>query len=270
MTAPRSIQATRRVLAVGVNTYREAVRNRTFVGLLFFAVAFILLSLVMSELTVVGQGPRVVQNFGFFAIGLFGVITSVVMGALLVYKELEQKTIYTIVSKPIRRFEVVLGKYLGLLGILVVQLACLGVVWALAMVLQGVTPGLEHLKGWSLILVEVGVVAATAVMFSAWTSPVLTGLFSFGVFAVGRVIYLLEEMLGQSRGLFVDNPVARGLGEAVVMIFPDLSAFDVSQQVLLQVPVGGGYLLHATLYGLGYIVVALCLGMVAFERRDFV
>ena len=77
-------------------------------------------------------------------------------------------------------------------------------------------------------------------------------------------------MLGQSRGLFVDNPVARGLGEAVVMIFPDLSAFDVSQQVLLQVPVGGGYLLHATLYGLGYIVVALCLGMVAFERRDFV
>lgn len=270
MTSPSRFQGVGRVLAVGRNTYREAVRNRAFLGLLVFAVAFILFSLVMSELTVVGQGPRVVQNFGFFAVGLFGVVTAVVMGALLVYKELEQKTIYTIISKPIRRFEFVVGKYVGLLSILVVQLVCLGVVWWLAMTLQGVSPGLEHLKGWFMVLVEVSVIAAIAVMFSAWTSPVLTGLFSLGVFAVGRVIYLLEEMLGQDRGLFADNPVARFMGDAVVMIFPDLSTFDLSQQVLLEVPIDWGYLAHASVYGLGYVVLSLCLGVLAFERRDFV
>ena len=258
-----------RILAVALNTYREAVRNKAFVGLGLFAVAFLLLSLAMSELTVVGQGSRVVQNFGFFVMSLFGVLTAIAMGTLLVYRELEQRTIYSIVSKPIRRHEFILGKYLGLLTILGVQLVGLGVVWALVMWLQGVTLGVEHLKGWILVFFEVETLAAVAVMFSAWTTPVLSGLFSLGVFAVGRVIPLLEGMLGHSRGLFVENPVLKWVGEAVVRVFPDLGVFDVSQQVLLEVPVSWTYVAHALVYGLAYRVICLVLGMLAFERRDF-
>jgi ABC-type transport system involved in multi-copper enzyme maturation permease subunit len=259
-----------RVGAVARNTFREALRNRAFVGLVAFSVAFILLSLALSEMAVVGQEARVVQSFGFFAISLAGAITAVVMGALLVYKEIERKTIYTIISKPIHRHEFIIGKLGGLVGLLVVQVVILGLVWAFVTSMQGGSVSVEHLKGLALIVLEISLVASVAVMFSAFSSPVLTGLFSFGVFVTGRLIPLMEEMLSSNRGLFVENDFARFVGEAAVMVLPDLSVFNVSQQVLLGVPVHLAYMGEATLYAAAYGVVFIVIAIWAFERRDFI
>ena len=239
-------------------------------GLVAFSIAFILLSLALSEMAVVGQEARVVQSFGFFAISLAGAITAVVMGALLVYKEIERKTIYTIVSKPIHRHEFIIGKLCGLIGILIVQVAILGLVWAMVTSVQGGDVGVEHLKGIALIVLEVSLVACVAVMFSAFSSPVLTGLFSLGVFATGRLIPLIEEMLSANRGLFVENAFARFVGEAAVTVLPDLSVFNVSQQVLLGVPVHLSYMGEAIVYALAYGLVFLVIAIWAFERRDFI
>lgn len=258
-----------RIAAVAQNTFREAVRNRAFLGLLFFSVAFLLSSILLSALAVIGEGARVVVDFGFFAVGLFAAVTAIVMGALLVYKELEKKTIYTIVSKPIHRYEFILGKYLGLLVILAAQVVGLSLVWVLVILMRDGDVSLEHAKGMMLVLMEVGVVAAVAMMFSAASNPMLTGLFTFGVFVVGRLVYLIEDMLRAPKGLFADNRVARVFGETVVAIFPDLSVFDVSQQVLLGVPVAPGYLLHAFTYASAYALIFLVIALFAFERRDF-
>lgn len=261
---------TGRVMAVAHNTFREAIRNRAFVGLVLFAVAFILLSLLLSELTVVGQGPRVVQSFGFFAVSSFGAVTAIVMGALLVYKELERKTIYTILSKPVHRYEFIAGKYAGLVGILMVQILLLGVVWFGVIALQGGTVSLDHVRGLILMGFEVALVAAVAVMFSSITTPVLTGLFSLGVFGVGRLVTLIEEMLAGQKGLLVDHDLARFIGESVVAVWPDLSVFNISQQVLLGVPVSWSYVGSCLLYGASYSLIFFLIGVWAFERRDFV
>lgn len=258
-----------RVMAVAKNTFREAVRNRAFLGLLLFSVAFLLSSILLSALAVVGEGARVVVDFGFFAVGLFAAATAIVMGALLVYKELEKKTIHTIVSKPIHRYEFILGKYLGLLAILTAQVVGLSVVWLLVILMRDGDVSVEHAKGMILVLMEVGIVASVAMMFSAASNPMLTGLFTLGVFVVGRLVYLVESMLQAPKGLFVDNAFARAFGETVVAIFPDLSVFDVSQQVLLGVPVAPAYLLHAFAYALAYSLVFLVIALFAFERRDF-
>ena len=260
----------RRTSAVAANTYREALRNRAFVALVVFAIAFILLSLVLSEMAVVGQEARVVQSFGFFSIGLVGAITAILMGALLVYKEVERKTIYTILSKPIHRYEFLVGKLLGLWALLMVQVAILSSVWALVSLSQGAEVGLEHLKCLGLIAVEVGLMGSVAVMFSAFSSPVLTGLFSLGFFVVGRSIPLIEEMLAASQGLFVESAFARAMGQATAAILPDLSVFNLSQQVLLEVPIHLGYLGSALLYASAYALVFLIIGIWSFERRDFI
>jgi len=265
-----SVFSLRRVYAVARNTFREALRNRAFVGLVVFAIAFILLSMALSEMAVVGQEARVVQSFGFFAISLVGALTAIIMGAMLVYKEVERKTIYTIVSKPIHRYEFIIGKHMGLVGILVVQLVILALVWTVVTRLQGGDVGLEHTKALVLILVEVALVASVAVMFSAFSSPVLTGLFSLGVFMTGRLVPLLEEMLGSTRGLFVENGLARMVGETAVNVLPDLSVFNVSQQVLLGVPVHMGYIGEACVYACAYGVIFLAIAIWAFERRDFI
>ncbi|MDP6944002.1 MAG: ABC transporter permease [Myxococcota bacterium] len=265
-----SVLRANRVLAVARNTFREAVRNRAFVGVTCFAIAFILFSLILSELTVVGQGPRVVVDFGLYAISLFASATAILMGTLLVYKELEKKTIYTILSKPIRRHEFLLGKYLGMVGILAMELLVLGLIWGFVLWIQGGAFNAEHIKALVLIGCEASLVAAVGVMFSSQSTPALTGLFTLGVFVVGRVVYVLEEMLQASKGLFVDNPFARLFGQAVTAVFPDLSVFNVSQQLLLEVTISWAYLGQALLYATCYGLIVIAIGMLAFERRDFV
>ena len=259
-----------RVRAVASNTFREAMRNRAFLGLGLFGVLFILFSLVLSELTVVGQGPRVVVDFGFFAVGLFAAATAIVMGALLVYKEVDKKTIYTILSKPLHRYEFIVGKYLGMVSILAAQVIVLALIWTVPLVVQGADVSVEHAKGMLLIVFEVSIVAAVAVMFSAQSTPALTGLLSVGVFVVGRLVYMVEEMLGGTKGLFVDNPIARLFGQGVVAVAPDLSVFNVSQQVLLGVEVSWAYIGHAVVYAVCYVVIILGIAVLGFQRRDFV
>ena len=265
-----NVAAAGRVIAVAKNTFREAVRNRAFVGLTCFAVAFILFSLILSELTVVGQGPRVVLDFGLYAISLFAAATAILMGTVMVYKELEKKTIYTILSKPIRRYEFLLGKYLGMVGILLMELLVLGLIWGLVLWTQGADFGLEHVKAIFLIAFEASLIAAIGVMFSSQSTPALTGLFTLGVFVVGRIVYLVEEMLQGTKGLLVDNPIARFFGQGITAVFPDLRVFNVSQHLLLEVTISWAYMGQAALYALCYSVIVVIIGMFAFERRDFV
>lgn len=259
-----------RIGAVGANTLREVTRNRALLGLGLFGAAFILFSIALSELSVVGQGERIVVDFGLFAISLFAAVTAILMGTLLVYKEVEKKTIYTILSKPIHRYEFLLGKYVGMVGLLVLELVVLGTIWAMVIWSQGGVFDGEHIKALCLIACEASLVAGIAVMFSSQSTPALTGLFTLGVFVVGRVVSLIEEMLGATRGVFVDNPIARLFGETVVAVFPDLSVFNVNQQLLLEVPISASYMGSSLLYAITYIALTLVLGVLAFERRDFV
>ena len=121
-----------------------------------------------------------------------------------------------------------------------------------------------------LIFCEVALVTAVAVMFSAFSTPILTALFTTGVFGVGRVVYVFEGMLKSDRGPMVGNDALRTVGEVVTAVFPDLSVFDTSQQVLLGIGTPWSYVGSAALYGAAYVVVCLIVAMVAFERRDFV
>lgn len=259
-----------RIGAIAVNTFREALRNRAFIALVLTACVFLAFSWILSEMAVPGQGSRVIMTFGFFAISLFCVITAIVMGAVLLHKELEKKTITTILSKPVHRYEFLLGKYLGMLAILAVELVGLSLVWMAVYGMRGGDAFAVMLTGAGLMYLEVMLVTAVAVMFSALSSPVLTALFTTGVFFVGRVHTVIVEMLGAQRGILVDNPWAGGVAEAVVAIFPDLSVFNVSEQAIWGVEVGFDYWGNGLLYAGGYIVIGLAIGILAFQRRDFV
>lgn len=258
-----------RVGAVARNTFREVARNRAFTALMLFAVAFVLAAALLAELTVTGQGSRVVVDFGFFAVGLIGAVTAIAMGTMLVHKEVDRKTVHTIVSKPIRRYEFMLGKYGGLLGVLAVEVGILAAVWAGMLLWEGADVGLAHLKGMLLVLLEVGVVASVAVMFSSRTSPTVTGVLSVGVFLVGRSVGLLEEMLAKKEGVFAESPLMATVAEVAIEVFPDLGVFRVSQQIVLDVAVRWSYVGHAALYAASYAAIFLVLGMIAFEQRDF-
>ncbi|MBM4353622.1 MAG: hypothetical protein FJ109_07455 [Deltaproteobacteria bacterium] len=259
-----------RILAVASNTFRESARQRAFIGLLLGALILVFSSLLVSELVVYDQQRRVVQDFGLFFISFAGVVIAVIVGVLLVYKELERKTIYSLLSKPLFRYEFLLGKYIGMLLVLLIGTVVLSGAWFLVLFVRDVPVRLVFLKAVLLIFGELSIVSAVAILFSSFSTPVLSGIFTFGIFVVGRQVYFIDELLTASKGLFVTAPQIRPLGEAVTRIFPDLSLFDVAREILLEVEVSWLYVAQSLAYALCYVVILIALATLVFQRRDFV
>ena len=141
--------------------------------------------------------------------------------------------------------------------------------WVMILPYKGTDVTLDHGLAGLLLFFEVMIVAAVAMVFSAFSSPVLSGLFTFGIFGLGRLLYLIEEMLESSKGFFINNPGLRGPAEAFVAICPDLSVFNVSQDLLQGIPVTGAYVGSALGYSLAFVVCLLSIASVLFLRRDF-
>lgn len=260
----------RRCWALARNTFREAVRNKILYSLLFFAVVLIVSALALGRLSL-DEHVRMTRDVGLYGIDLFGVIIAIFVGVNLLYKELELKTVYTILPKPLARWEFVLGKWLGMIVTLAVQVAVMGAVLAFTLAAQGA--GLDAATGkavW-LLFVNVVVVTSVAVFFSSFSSPYLSGFFALGVFVVGRSvpdILALAAKLGGTAG---------GLLSVAVRLLPNLHLFYPSGAIIGAERVSvhdrfvdAAYLGWNTAYGLGYSLVVLLAAMVIFSRRDFV
>jgi len=259
-----------RIHAIARNTFIEASRNRAFVGLAIAAVGLVGSGIALSQLAIRDQAARVLVDFGLFAISLLSVVIATVMGVILIFKEVDRKTFYLVLSKPVRRSEVVAGKFFGLLAILVVTVVGLGAAWMLSLWSRDVPLHLDMVKALILIGVEAALMTAVALFFSSFATPIMSGVFTIGIFLVGRSVALLDELLSAKKGMLVQSPFARAVARLVTATFPDLSTFHVGKQVILGLPVGWDYVGAAALYALGYIVLFLALGMLIFQRKDFV
>ena len=148
-------------------------------------------------------------------------------------------------------------------------MALMVTLWIMILAVKGADVTLDHGLAGVLLFFEVMIVAAVCLVFSAFSSPVLSGLFTFGIFGLGRLLYLIEEMLESSKGLFVNNPGLRGPAEVFVSICPDLSVFNVSQDLLQGIPVTAAYVGSAFGYSLAFVVCLLSIASFLFLRRDF-
>jgi ABC-type transport system involved in multi-copper enzyme maturation permease subunit len=189
----------------------------------------------------------------------------------LLYKELDLKTVYTILPKPIHRWEFVLGKWLGMLLTLAVQVGVMAIVLGVTLAVQGAALDTPMLKAVALLYVNVMVVTSVAVLFSSFSSPFLSGFFALGFFVVGRSVPDIQA-LGQRLG-----GGARTVLDAAVTVLPNLHLFYPSGSIVGAENVSvhasfvdARYLLWTSAYGVGYSLVVLLIAMLIFRRRDFV
>ncbi|NOZ01117.1 MAG: ABC transporter permease subunit [Deltaproteobacteria bacterium] len=205
-----------------------------------------------------------------FSISLLEVIIAIVMGVILIYKEVDRKTFYLVLPKPVRRSEVVAGKFTGLLAVLAVAIVVMGLAWVLTLTARGVVLRPDMFKAMILVWMEASLLTSVALFFGSFATPVMSGVFTFGVFLVGRSLVVLDNLLTAKKGLIVTNPEIKFIADTVVNIFPDLSVFNIGKEIILGVPVGWDYVGGAGLYCLGYCICFLALAMLIFSRRDFV
>ena len=252
-----------RIWAIALNTFREAVRDKILYSLLFFALLMIGGSVLVAELAV-GEYAKIIRDIGLAAISIFGLLIAVFVGIGLIYKEIAGKTIYTIASKPVPRWQFLVGKYLGLLATLGTEVAIMSVAYVVVLVAigAGLTPAMAPAI-W-LTFVELAVVTAIAILFGSFTSPVLSALFTIGLTLIGKVS---QELL--TLGAASESATLGAVMKAIYKVLPDLSRFDLRNAASYGTPVEWEYVAYATGYGAAYAAALLVLASVIFRFRDF-
>ena len=266
----------RAVSRIAVSVFRESVRDRVLYNLVLFATLLIGSSFFLGQLTA-GQDVKIIKDLGLAATAVFGLFIAIFIGIGLVSKEVERRSIYALLAKPISRPQLILGKYAGLVLTLAVNVAVMTV--ALYCVLAYMTwttpasiqtawdaPGIDPrmLKAIFLIFVELMLITAIALFFSTFSTPLLSAALTFGLYIVG---HFNADLRNFER--VVDSRAAQWLSRGLYHVLPDLSAFDVKTEVVHGLAVPAGYLAITAAYGLSYIAVLLLLATLIFSRRDF-
>ena len=257
--------AWRRVVAIACNAFREAVRDRVLYNLVVFVLLLIAGAILLGELSA-GQEAKVIVDLGLSAILLFGVFISIFVGVGLVYKEIERRTLYAILSKPIGRGEFLLGKYLGLCLTLLVNVAIMGVGLSLAIVY--VKHGWDPLvvRIWPAILliyIELMILTGVAMLFSSFSSPALSALLTFFVFVIGHFSADLKT-LANSMG----SAPARWFFAGLYYLLPDLANYNAITTAAHGFVPDLRALIAAVGYGFIYIAVLLAATTLIFSRRN--
>lgn len=251
-----------RILAVARNTFREAVRDKVLYVLLFFAAVSIFGSKALGWISI-GQDIKIVKDIALAATSIFGVLVAIFIGTSLVYKEIDKRTLYTIISQPMHRWEFLLGKYLGLVGILaVVTIVMTGVSSVYVLILGGSLEGIFFLAVllifWKLLLVT-----ALSLLLSSLTSPILGAIIVFSAYLFGHATGVFLDLPPQFDGTFAEKAL-----QIAYYVIPNLSNFDLRAEAANGIPVSGAYVAWVLLYGLAYTVVLLILAALAFEEKD--
>lgn len=259
-----------RIWAIALNTFREAVRIRVLYGILVVVVGLNLLTVVLGQLAT-NEEARVTRDVGLAGISMFGSLTAIFLGVFLLYTEVQRRTIHAIVSKPIERWEFVVGKYAGMGLVLSVLVGVFTVAMLLMLLWQDIGITTAVLKQIILSWFEVMVVSAVAIFFSSFSTPFLSGIFALAIWVIGRVTPDIE------RATQASSPAIKAVSNLALRIVPDLHLFSISGRTVDGATasvhgefVSWGYVGLASLHALGWIAGLIAFAAILFHRRDFV
>jgi ABC-type transport system involved in multi-copper enzyme maturation permease subunit len=255
---------TSRIVHIAANTFREAVRDRVLYNLIAFAILMSGAAVLVGQISIDIE-KLVVINLGLTAVSLFGTVIAILIGIGLVSKEIEKRTLYTVLSRPVRRWEFIAGKFFGLAGTLLVNtfFMALGVFGALLFVSRQ----FKASDGWVLvalyfIVLQLFIITSLSLLFSSFSSPLLSAVFAFSLFVVGSFAEDLRGFASMTEG------VQQWLATAAAYVVPNISALNVIAQVAHGQPVSGQLVMYNTGYALLYTAMTLFGAVLIFERRN--
>lgn len=250
-----------KVLSIAGVTVREALRRKVQVNLLLFGVFMVGVSYLLSTLTL-GEVHRILSDLGLSSMALIGSLIAVFLGAGSIAGDVERRVVYPVVAKPVSRTQYVLGRYLGLAAALLLNLLVMALALAAILVVDAGSLRVLDAPFWAavaMIGVQLLVVAAVAVFFSAVTTTTLAAIFALSITVAGQ---LTNDMRNLWKG------GGAWLARALWYVLPNLGSLTLNEAVIYRRPVPAGAWLAGT-YGLLYAALAVGLACAVFERRDF-
>lgn len=250
---------------VAINTFREAVRDRVLYNLVFFALLMIGAAIIVGQISI-GIERLVIVNLGLSAISIFGLVMAVFIGVGLVYKEMEKRTLYSLLAKPIHRWEFLVGKYAGLVLTLVINTAFMTVGLVAALFVVGrpfVRSDASILIAIYFILLSLALVTAIALFFSCFSSPMLSTLFTLGIYVTGIFAGDIRGLGALAKGSFL-----KGVTAVVYYLVPNFHNFNSITAAAHGESIPFSLVWQNTLYAIVYIALLLLASSAIFSRRN--
>ncbi len=250
---------------VAINTFREAIRDRILYNLVFFALLMMGAAILVGQISI-GIERLVIINLGLSAISLIGLIMAIFIGVGLVYKEIEKRTLYTLLAKPLRRWEFLAGKYAGLLLTLVVNTSFMVVGLAGALFYVGrpfMRADLSVLVAVYFILLELALVTAIALFFSCFSSPMLSALFTLAIYVTGNFADDIRQFGGLSRNRQIEAATS-----VLYYLIPNFHNFNAISAAGHGDAVPFTLVWQNTIYAILYIALVLIAASAVFSRRN--
>lgn len=252
------------IFTIAKNTFRETIRDRILLSGLFVIIAMILFSLFIASISL-DQSTRVIINFSVTAIYALQMFVAIFIGSMLIYKEIERKTFYLILPKPLSRTEIVLGKCLGLTTttILVTLSSTLVLVIMLALKNEHAYYGNIFLSVF-LSTLEAAFLILVSMLFSSFTSPILAAVSTVAIFFVGHAGGVFRYIFTTTQ-----SPFLEWLMKGLYYLFPNLEKFNIRNDIVSLVPHSFSAILIICLYALTYAVFVVFLTHIVFKKKDF-
>jgi len=254
-----------RVTTVAWNTFREAVRDRVLYNLVFFALLMMAAAIIVGQISLDIE-QIVIVSLGLSAISVIGLLIAVFIGVGLVSKEMDKRTLYALLAKPVRRWEFLLGKFGGLLLTLTVNTAAMAA--GLFAALLYVQHHLERSDATLLvavyfILLKLALIVALALLFSCYTTPLLAILFTAGLYVAGLFVNEMRDIQSVTMALSLKT-FFRWLS----YLLPNFQNFDVTASVAHGRTVSALLVLQNTAYAALYCAIVLFIAAAVFSRRN--
>lgn len=266
----------RSIRLIAVAVFRESVRDRVPYAMVVFASLLIAASFLIGQITA-GQDLKIIKDLGLAALSIFGLFIAIFIGIGLVSKEVEKKSVFGLLSKPISRAQFILGKYAGLVMTLAVNLGVMTIAYYLVLYYMHFSASAPTRAGWLLpatdprlliaillIFAELMLVTALALFFSTFSSPLLATLLTIGLWVAGHFNGDLRNF-----ETVVDSAFAVWLARGLYYLLPNLAPFDVKAEVVYGIPVGLRHVAYTLAYAGVYIATLLTASVAIFRRRDF-
>ncbi|NEO36977.1 MAG: ABC transporter permease [Moorea sp. SIOASIH] len=253
-----------RIWAIAANGFREVIRDRVLYLIGFFALALGIALRLLPEVAATTE-EKIFLDLGLAAMGILGVIVSVFVGTGLINKEIEKRTVLVLIPKPLNRAEFIIGKHLGLSGVLAVLVVAMTAIYLLGLRASSIEyPVVSILVSVLYQFLELSLITAVALMFGVFTSSLLATLLTFGVYMMGHLSRDLVELSKLS-----ENPGIERMTETLYLVIPDLSRLNLKNDAVYGVLPPFPELFLNGIYGLLYIVLLLAIAILIFWQREF-
>ena len=252
----------RRTIVIAKNTFKETIRDRILYGILIFSLLFLFSITVIGSLSL-GEDLFIIRSFGLAGIYLFGLVITLFLGASLIYKEVEFKTIYIILAKPVKDSEVILGKFLGLLTSIVSVVGLIGLVYLSVVWFNGGGFDYGAILAMILQILEFSIIISVLILLSTFSAPIASTIYTLVIVYCGHLLNLMLNYASNVGGF------QKYLVLGAYYLFPNLEKFNIRNLVVHNSVITQTEFLLTAGYAIIYTGLALCLTHFVFQRKEF-